>query len=142
MAGKKKQTGRASALPVGIAFGVVSSLVITLLGAAGLTVMIAGEHMALESYGYGVMVILLLAAVVGAVVAMLRIKHQKLQVSLLTGAAYYLILLAMNALFFGGQYEGALTTGLIILCGTGAAAILGSREVKSFKRKRKLSAYR
>ena len=142
MAGSKKQTGRASALPGGIAIGVLAALVITVLGAVLLTTLIAGEHLALDVYGYGVMMILFLAALAGAVTAMLRIKHMKMQVSLLTGAAYYLVLLATNALFFGGQYEGALTTGLIILAASGVAAVIGSREGKPVKRRRKIPAYR
>jgi hypothetical protein len=142
LAGKKKQTGRAAVTPVGIGFGVISALFITVLGAVGLTALIAGEHMSVATFGYGVMVILLVAAVVGAGVAMLLVKHRKLLISLLTGAAYYLVLLSLNAMFFGGQYEGALTTGLLILGGSGVAAIIGSREGKPLKRKHKILAYR
>ena len=142
LAGKKKQSGRAAALPVGIGFGVISALFITVLGAVGLTALIAGEHMSVATFGYGVMVILLVAAVVGAIVAMLLVKHRKLLVSLLAGSAYYLVLLSLNAMFFGGQYEGTLTTGLVILGGSGVAAILGSREEKPSKRKHKIPAYR
>lgn len=142
MAGRKTQTGKAAAMPVGIAIGVLIAVVITILGAALLTTMISGERMALEVFGYGAMVILFLAALTGAVVAMIRIKHRKMQVSLLTGAAYYLVLLAINAMFFGGQYEGALTTGLIILAASGIAAVIGSREGKTLKRRRRIPVYR
>ena len=142
MAGSKKTAGRAAALPVGIGIGVAVAILVTILGSAILTALIAAERLALDSYGYGVMVILFLAALTGSIIAMLRIKHQKMQVSLLTGAAYYLVLLASNALFFGGQYEGALTTGLIILGACGIAALLGSRDGRSMTRKHKIPAYR
>ena len=133
----KKQGGKAIAMPVGIAFGIMVAVVITLLGAILLTSLIAGEKMELEALGYGIMAIQFLGGIIGAVTAMLAIKRQKMQVCLLTGLSYFLVLLASNALFFGGQYEGVLTTGLILLVGCGITAILGSREARGRNRRRK-----
>jgi len=142
MSVKQKSGGRASAVPGGIALGVSAALVITILGAVILTALVAGERIALDAFGYGVMVVQFLSALVGAVIAMLKIKHRKMQVCLLTGLAYYLVLLAMNALFFGGQYEGAITSALLILLGSGVAAIVGTRERNTAKRRHKIPAYR
>jgi putative membrane protein (TIGR04086 family) len=138
----KKQGGKAIAMPVGIALGIMVAVVITLLGAILLTSLIAGEKMELEALGYGIMAIQFLGGIIGAVTAMLAIKRQKMQVCLLTGLGYFLVLLASNALFFGGQYEGVLTTGLILLAGCGITAILGSREARGRNRGRRKPVYR
>jgi putative membrane protein (TIGR04086 family) len=138
----KKQGGKAIAMPVGIALGIMVAVVITLLGAILLTSLIAGEKMELEALGYGIMAIQFLGGIIGAVTAMLAIKRQKMQVCLLTGLGYFLVLLASNALFFGGQYEGVLTTGLILLVGCGITAILGSREARGRNRGRRKPVYR
>lgn len=138
----KKQNGKAFAIPSGIALGILVAVVITLLGGILLTWLIAGERMELGALGYGIMAIQFLGGVTGAVVAMLAVKHQKMQVCLLTGLGYLLVLLASNALFFGGQYDGVLTTGLILLAGCGITAILGSREAKGGKRRRRKPVYR
>ena len=138
----KKQGGKAIAMPVGIALGIMVAVVITLLGAILLTSLIAGERMELEALGYGIMAIQFLGGIIGAVTAMLAIKRQKMQVCLITGLGYFLVLLASNALFFGGQYEGALTTGLILLVGCGITAMLGSREARGRNRGRRKPVYR
>ena len=138
----KKQVGKAIAMPAGIALGILISVVITLVGAILLTSLIAGEKMELEALGYGIMAIQFLGGIIGAVAAMLTVKRQKMQVCLLTGIGYFLVLLASNALFFGGQYDGVLTTGLILMAGCGLTAILGSRETKVGKRHRRKPAYR
>lgn len=138
----KKQGGKAFAMPGGIVLGILVAMVITLLGGVLLTWLIAGERMELGALGYGVMAIQFLGGVTGAVAAMLAVKRQKMQVCLLTGLGYFLVLLASNALFFGGQYEGVLTTGLILLAGCGITAILSCREAKGGKRGRRKPVYR
>ncbi len=142
--GKKQRTssGKAYAMPAGIGLGILAAIIITLLGAILLTGMIAGERMELEALGYAIMAVLFLGGLVGAVVAMLAVKHRKLQVCMLTGAGYYLVLLASNAMFFGGQYEGLLTTALLILAASGVTAIIGSREAKAGKIRRRKPVYR
>ncbi len=138
----KKITGRAFAMPGGIAIGILAAVITTLLGAVLLTGMVAGERMTVETIGYAVMVITFFASLIGAVIAMITVKHRKMQVCLLTGAGYYLVLLASNAMFFGGQYDGAVLTGVIALGASAIAAIVGSREGKAGKRRRKIPAYR
>ena len=129
-------------MPWGIGMGVMIAVVITLLGAILLTWLVTEEKLEMGMLGYGIMAFQFLGGAVGALAAMLAVKHRKLQVCLMTGAGYYLMLLAMNALFFGGQYEGMLTTGLVLLAASGITAILGSREGKPGKRKKRVGAYR
>ena len=63
------------------------------------------------------------------------------QMALLTGVAtalvFFLVLLSGTALFFGGQYAGLLGNGLSVLAGGLAAGLLGAREKKPRKHRRK-----
>ena len=127
----QKGSGRAMSMPGGIAFGEAVSLTVTLLGAALLAKLVESEKMAEENIGYGVMVILVLASFAGAAVASRKIKHQHLLVCSSAGVVYMASLLAMTALFFGGQYSGVGVTALLVLCGTGLAVFAaGPREGK------------
>jgi len=70
-----------------------------------------------ENLGYGIMVLLTMASMAGAATAWRRIRRRKIMVCLLSGIIYYAELLLITALFFGGQYQGAGETGLMVLCG-------------------------
>ena len=140
--GKKiKVTGKAASMPAGIGIGLGVGLVLTLLGAVALAFMLAGEKLSLDAMGYGVMVVLFIGAFAASIVAMWCIKHRKMQVSLITAGAYLLILLAMNALFFGGQYEGVGATVLVVGIAGTAAAFIGSGGVKHAKPGRKFRVH-
>ena len=127
----QKATGRAMSMPAGIAMGVAVSLVITLIGALLLGWLVDRETLELNSIGYGSMVILLTASALGALTAKSRIKHRSLVVCLITGGGYYLSLLAITALFFGGQYQGLGVTMGVVLAGSGAAGLLSLKRKKS-----------
>ncbi|MBE6976078.1 MAG: hypothetical protein E7439_02635 [Ruminococcaceae bacterium] len=138
----KKVTGKASAVPIGIGLGVLISLVLTLLGGMGVASLLAGESIGMEALGFWRMALQFIAAFAGAVVTAVKIKHQIMPMSLITGGGYFLTLLAMNALFFGGQYQGVLVTGLMILLGSVLAAWIVGRGGNTPKRKHKIPAYR
>ena len=130
---KKISVKTATALPVGIGLGVLASFVITLLGAAGITQLVATEKMEENSMGYVIIGVLLLASVLGAWLAANRTKRLRLQVCLLEGAGFFLALLATTALFFGGQYQGIGASGITILLGCSLVAFLpgfGQRKIK------------
>ena len=73
----------------------------------------------------------------GAAVAVGKIKRRRVYVCLLSGGIYYGILLAMTALFFGGQYQGMGVTALLVLAGSGLVALLGLRGEKGAKPRRR-----
>lgn len=133
MAGKQKLTGRAMSMPGGLAFGAAVSLGLTLLGALLLAKLVQNETLPWENIGYGIMVMLLAASFSGAMLAAARIKRQRLTVCLLSGVIYFGLLLSMTALFFGGQYSSVGVTGVLILGGSGTAALLGIREKRGGK---------
>lgn len=133
--------GKAASMPVGIAIGLGVGILITLIGAVLLAFALAGESMTVEAMGYGIMLVLFVATFLSSMVAMWCIKHRKMQVSLITAGVYLLTLLATNALFFGGQYEGVGATVLVVAIAGTVAAFIGSSGGKPLKHRRKIKAH-
>ncbi len=113
----RKPTGRASAIPAGLAFGGAVSGAITILGALLTAKLMDAQVLQWHQSGYAVLLILLISAWAGAVMAAGKIKRQRFVVCLGAGCVYFLMLMITTALFFGGQYSGVGETGLLILCG-------------------------
>lgn len=134
MVTNRKPTGRASSMPAGLLFGAAVSMTITLLSAAVLAKLTAAEVIEESRIGYGVMIMLLAASFVGAMGAYFKIKRQRLAVCALSGVIYFLMLLCITALFFGGQYEAVGVTGALVLGGSLTAGILGSVPKRGGKR--------
>ena len=124
MPGKIKVTGTATSIPVGLAWSAGVSLGVTGVAAWVAAWLVLSRRIAWDGIGYCSMVILLLGSVCGAVTAVRKIKRLRLQMCMASGAVYYGCLLAITALFFGGQYQGMGVTGLLILGGCGAVALL------------------
>lgn len=132
----------ASSLPVGIGIGLLVSLVITMIGAALTAYMVDKQIIPQDALGYGCVVTLLMSACCGALVSVKRVKRLRMQVCMISGACYYIMLLGITALFFGGQYEGMGITALVVLGGALAVAIAGMRGGKTRKFAFKKSDYR
>lgn len=112
----------------GLAVGAAVNLGMTILLSALLAKLLQTGVLAQNQTGYGVMVLLLLASFFGAAVAQGRVKHRRMMVCMLSGGVYYLSLLAITALFFGGQYTAMGVTALVVLAGCGTAALLCTRK--------------
>ena len=125
-----KLSGRATTIPVGLAYGaMISTIVTTMISAIGAH-LVTHELIPQEHIGYCSITALLLATISGALVASGKTKRRKFFVSIISGLIYFCILLGITALFFGGQYKGIGVTFLTVLLGTMAAAILSSRDRK------------
>ena len=121
--------------------GALTSLGITLVGSAGLAWLIHRERMEMEQVGYGTLGMLLLASFLGAMTAWRKIRRRRMLVCAASGAVYLGILLAIPALFFGGQYSGVWATVLLVLAGSLTAGLLGLRQGRGVaKRKIRLPA--
>lgn len=140
MYAKKKVTGAAMGIPAGLGLGILISLVITLAGAAVTAWLMTTEAMGEESTGYAAMIILALASGAGALSAVHLIKRLRLQMCLLSGACYYLTLLAMTALLFGGQYQGMGVSAIVILAVCALIAFIPSKNRQTGKKRNR--AYR
>ena len=140
MYAKRKVTGTAMGIPGGIGLGLVVSLLITIAGAALTAWLIVSEKIGEGTIGYAAMVLLAIASATGALVAVALIKRLRLQICMLTGGCYYLALLAMTALLFGGQYQGMGVAAIVILAGCALIAFLPAKNGRvGWKRKK---AYR
>ena len=117
----KQQTGRSPNLAKAGAAGVLTALVIAFLGAAVLAKLVDMEIMKMENLGYGILILHLLSIFLGARSAMGRGGHQANTAAGITAAGYYLCLLLVNGLFFGGNYTGlGVTLVLTALAAVGA----------------------
>ena len=126
----RKVTGKAASVPSGLAVSAAISMLITLIIVAIGAYMISNGILPQEQIGYCSMTALLAGSMAGSIMAARKIKHQKLVTGLLSGAIYYLILLAITALFFGGQYQGMGVTLLLVMGGSAIGAILANRKPK------------
>lgn len=133
---KMKMSGKTMGIPAGIAIGTLISLVISIAGAAVSAWLVSSEKIGEGGIGYAALVVVALAAVSGAWFCTSMIKRLRLQMCMLSGACYFLALLAMTALFFGGQYQGIGAIAVVILCGCAVIAFLPTKNGQ-FKRKRK-----
>lgn len=132
----RKVTGKASSMPAGLAVGGSVSLGLTVLLAAVIAKLVDSGKLAEESIGYGVMGLLLCASMAGALAAHGRIKRQRLLVAALSGLVYMATLLAITALFFGGQYEAVGVTALLVFGGSMVTALLGTGPKRGGKRRK------
>ena len=137
----QKPTGTTMSMPAGLAIGGIFSLIITLIMSAIVAKLIEGEVIAQRNVGYFVIGILLISTIVGALISFGRIKRRRMIVCLISGLIYYCILLSITALCFGGQYQGVAVTGLVILCGSCSAGLMGLRD-KNMSRREKLGMLR
>jgi putative membrane protein (TIGR04086 family) len=122
-----KPSGRASSIWGGVFAGVVLALAITLLGAFVMAVLLDAQIVDAEKIGYGSMVILILSTSAGSWLASAMVKHRVLMVCSMVGGCYYGSLLAITALFFGGQYRGMGVTAILIFGSSLAVGFLKGR---------------
>ena len=129
----RKVTGTALTMPMGICLGCGISMILTILGAGLVAKLISIEMIPETSIGYGAMMIILVASICGALIAVHKVKKRMLQVSGAVGMAYFASLLAITAIFFGGQYQGMGVTALLILSGCGVVVLMEGRDKKAIK---------
>lgn len=141
MFNNKMATGKTSGMSVGILIGVLVCIGVTLAGTVILAWLITTERMSENVVGYGAMGVLILSASLGALTASTKVRRLRTQVCLITGGIYYLILLSITALFFGGQYQGMGVAAILVIVGSSLTALLGIREKKSRKSKIKKHAF-
>ena len=122
-----KPTGTAASMPLGLLFGACISLGITLMAVALIAKLVSSEYIKESQIGYGIMVTLLAASFLGAQASMGRIKRRCLLVCALSGLVFFLILLSITGVFFGGQYEAVGVTGVLVLGGTLLAVLTCGR---------------
>ncbi|MBE6934646.1 MAG: TIGR04086 family membrane protein [Ruminococcaceae bacterium] len=137
---QRKVSGKGMGIPSSLGLALVVSVAITLLGAMIIAALIASGKIGEGAMQYGVMGVLAISAASGAWVASAIAKRLRLQMCMIAGGCYYLVLLAMTALFFGGRYQGVILHAIIILIACGVIAFLPSKNGSKIRRRKK--AYR
>ena len=135
-----KSKGAASSIPWALAISAIVNIVITLTGGAITAYLLLTERIGENGIRYASMIILLISAIMGAWSAYSCIKKQRLQICMMSAGVYYLLLMAITALFFGGQYQSMGITAVIILVGTVLVAILTGKDSGKIRFKKR--AYR
>lgn len=131
-----------AATPMGVGIGVMVALLLSLGGCAVVAYLISNGYISQSAMKIYAAIILMLSAFIGALIAYGRVKKQRLQISVITAAVYYLCLLAITALFFGGQFAGAGTGAIVVILGCCAAALLGISPGKKRKFQFRKRGYR
>ncbi|MEI3094092.1 MAG: hypothetical protein V8T48_09260 [Oscillospiraceae bacterium] len=134
MVANKKITGRATSLPAGLAIGAVCSLAATLILTAILAKLVEAETLPVEKVGYGIMVLLIVSSFAGRY-DFLRSNQtaadagvHRVWGDILRHADVH------DRTVLRGQYSAVGTTALLVLAGSGAAALLGLRQGRGAKR--------
>ena len=134
----KKVRGTALSMPKGIALGTLISVMITALLAAVLAWLLMTDKIKKEASGYLMMGIPMLASFLGSWMSAAKIKRRWMLVCSITGGIYFLSLLAVTAICFGGNYQSVGVTGLLVLGGSLLSGMLGLTKgrdsTKSFRK--------
>lgn len=141
MIGSGNLAGRSMSVQGGLILSGTTSLGITLLLSALLAKLLDSQKLSWEQAGYWIMGMLFAAAFAGAKAAIAAIKRQRLAVSVMSGMLYWGVLLCITALFFGGNFDAVPETALIIIAGSGCAAMVSlplKKRGTHPRRKRKL----
>lgn len=139
---KRSKKGIAKSLPAGILIGLSVSLLVTLC-ISGLTAyLVIAEKIQTDSIGYASIGILILSSATGTLTAAKAVKTKRFMTCGCMAGAYFLSLLAINALFFGGQYDAVAATAISVLIGGFLGFFMTSSQNLRRKHKGKIGAYR
>lgn len=121
----KKTPGSAISMPIGIMWGTFVSLLTTCSCAALLSWLILNGKIDHHILGYLIMGVLISASILGAITAGNMTKRRRMLVCCITGISYFLSMLGITALFFGGNFQGAEVGGCLIITGSMIVGMVG-----------------
>jgi hypothetical protein len=140
MAKTKQKTVRAGKMPFALVMGWLAGIICTLLLASAWAQMILSETVGQSSAAGGSIVITAISAAVAAWVSALIAKKRWLQMCLVAGGMYFVTLLSLGGILFGGTFSGVgtgLITALGASTGVGLFALRGEKRAsvkRNFKR--------
>ena len=120
--------GRAASVPAGLIGAAGFSIAVTLAVSALGAYLVSKEWIGVQQIGIWAMATLILSSVIGGLTAAERIKRLRFQMALMHGLIYYLMLLCLTLLLFGGKYTGMGTTFALIGIGSLIGGVLSKRE--------------
>ena len=142
MTATQKLTGRAASIPAGILIAMAVSSICTLMFSVIGAVLVSKEYMAQDRIGVWAIVTLVSASVAGGMIAANRIKRYRMQMAGLHGGVYYILLIGLNLLCFGGQLQGMGATLAFVLIGSLAAGLLSNQAAGKGSGRRRRKSHR
>lgn len=130
-----------ASLPGRVAIGTAASIMTSLVIAVVLAMLIGHGKMSPEMMNYGVMILLMLSSVVGAMIARIHCSSRIMIVCIVTALCYWISLLSITALLFEGMYSGVSATALVIIAGGIIAGCLPTWQGKSTKKRIRKKRY-
>jgi len=131
---QNKLTGRAASIPKGLAIGSGWAIIWTAICITAISFLVSKEFVAFEMIGYGVIFTLISASYICAKISCSKIKQKRLLVSIYAACIYFILLMIVNLLCFGGEYTAVGVTLLCVICGATVSLMgNGMREDKRHK---------
>lgn len=112
-------------IPAAALIGGATGVILSILCASLLAWLISSERLGQGSINSGSLLILLAGSAVAAIVAISLFREKRLLVCAMGALSFALIMLAMTAVFFEGQYNGVMVSVLVIISGSGSVCLLG-----------------
>lgn len=125
---------RVKNIPTGIMTGTLVGAVLILAGIFLITILLLTERLQIDNTGLVVMSITLVAALAGSFTSAMTTRSNLLLVTVSTGGALLLILLAITAVFFEGQFAGFPATLALVMGSSLAAALISTRILNKQKK--------
>ena len=132
-----KRSGQAYSISGGLVFSALINIFVTLFFSLIIAYALNNEKISWKEAGYWIMGMLFSASFLGAKIAIITVKHQKIAISMMSGMLYWGLLLCITALFFGGKWSSIGETAAIIVAGCGCAALISAPVKRQSKRKQK-----
>ncbi len=132
MKGKRKTACVAAGGAVGAGVSVCATFVLSAIVAKLVDTGALGEGW----IGHSALAITFLSAWVGASAGYGHARQRRLEVSALSCGIYFLLLLALTAVAFGGMYTGVWKSLLLVVSAALVAALPALRKGRGVKRKR------
>ncbi len=131
-----KKLSNSNSVVFALTLGLLVNILVTVFIAVVLAFMVVGEKIGPDAVVYGRVIGTVMAALAGCALATKLYGKQILLISFLSGALYMFCLLAMTAIFFGGQYKGMIAGAIAVFGACSATVLLQMRGSQGRKRPR------
>lgn len=128
--------------PISVALGTLLAVLTTLLSTMLIGIFINYEYLCIESNQIVASIIQIISALVGTIIATALNNNNRLFIGLITGIAYYIILLLSAMLFMDGIGEGVVLGVICTATGVIGAILLGNFRKQGAKRGKRRKATR
>ena len=132
---KSSKQSRTKSLPVGIAYGVVAAVVLSLLGTILGAYLMDREMVGASASSVLSMSIRIVSVLASTVITIKLTDHQLLLTAAVTAIVYFFVLIGIAILFFDSPFEAIWQGGIGILAGGALALVICSRKNKEKKHK-------